>query len=464
MNTAPRSKNKLERTYTCSVCNVEYTTVRYSTKRFCSDRCRMSSARLKVASKRVDKLPVSEEWLWVASECKRAGTVEILHGHTVATLEQLFSLRNYRYRCFGWDAERKTSKYHLCHIQPANGTSRVGLLHPHNLFVGGSLANQVHGTKSYANAGLSIARISLKPRWLVDKDTSDKVVLDKVTRFLGSVLIEFAKTNPIRMSQRLSLARWVHKNISNCGFTLHELERKGIAELRKMRADFEEKELYQMDVTAKRSIIVYMDECKRLSNQLPESQHKSDLTALVPVLNIATIWLAGEDGEHGLGNVLAVPFHVHWKPLQLRPGQSASTFRDFVSFQAFQALQGAPVDIKMVLSTLRKYLYVDSLVPDWSKYPEGCYRYFKVEYDTFRPQIPVVQNAILSIGLANPVQVQEFLDSVKTANAELEWYESHEWAVGLSEHDYSGVQYEVEDDYTPNPNLRVAKEYVYVGF
>lgn len=456
-------KSKLERIYTCSVCNSEYTTARYSTKRFCSDKCRKSSSRLKTASKRIDKLPVSEEWLWVASEAKRAGTVEILQGHTPATLEQLFALRNYRYKCYGWDSEKKVSKFHLCHIQPANGTDTIGLLHPHNLFVGTSLPNQIHGTKSYLGVGLSVHRSDLKSKWLVKKEDSDKAVLEKVTRFLGKVLIEYAKANPIRMSQRLSLARWVHKNIPDCPYQLQELERKGIQELRDIRAVFEEKELYQLDLTAKRSFLVYADECKRLSEQLPDGKHKDDLAWMIPVLRVTSAFMSLER-EEGFSSVLSVPFRVKWTPLKLRDGVESSTFRDFIGFQAFQALQGAPVDRKMILNTVRKYLEVESLVPDYSHVPDGCYKYFSEEFDAFTPQIPLLQNAILSLGLANPLMVHEFLEGCKEAQREMEWFEAHEWAVCESEDDYSGMHYEVGDHYIPNPNLRTVRKLEFVNF
>ena len=456
-------KNKLERIYACSVCNSEYTTSRYSTKRFCSDKCRKSSSRHKVASKRIEKLPLSEEWLFVASECKRAGTVEVMQGHTVETLEQLFSLRNYRYKCYGFDPERKVSRYHLCHIQPVSGNDSVGLLHPHNIFVGGSLQNQVHGTKSYDGIGLSISRYSLKQKWLVSKEDSDKDVLAKVEKYLGKVLVEYAKKNPIRISQRLSLAKWIHKNVPDCPHTLHELQRKGVQELRRIRATFEEKELYKMDVSTKRSFIVYLDECQRLSEQLPDCRHKADLAFMVPVLRVACAVMS-LSGESGFGTVLALPFRVQWSLVKLRADMELNTFRDFLSFHSFQALQGAPVERSKILGTLRKYLCVGSMVPDWSHVPEGCYPYFSEEFHTFPPQIKPLQNAILSLELASPLMVHEFLESCKEAQREMEWFESHEWAVCESENDYSGVHYEVGDNYIPNPNLRTVRKLEFVHF
>lgn len=464
MEPVEKVKLRFERKYTCSVCNIEYTTPRHSTKCYCSDTCRKSSGRLRTAKKRIAKLPDNAEWGWVASECRRAGSVQALEGHTVESLAQLFALRNYRYKTYGWDAEKGQSKFELCHIQPASGVSSVGLLHPLNLFVGSSLPNRLHGNKAYPGVGLSIPRCQLKPRWLIGEDETNTQVLAKVEKYLGKVLIDYAKAYPIRTDQRLSLARWISKNVPNCEHSLQQLERMKMADLRKIKAEFEGKEVYQMDLTAKRSILVYLDECKRLSEQLPDSQHKEDLAFMVPVLNIAAIWLAGEAGEDGLGSILAVPHRVEWQPLKLRDEAGYSKLRDFIAFQAFQALQGAPVDRKMVNATVRKYLCVGSLQPNWSHVPEGLYKYYQQDFEVFRPQIAEVQNCILSYGLADAIQVHEFLESIKESQAEQEWFESHSWAVGDSEHDYSGMYYEVEDDYTPNPNLKVVRETAFVPF
>jgi len=137
----------IQRVKVCAVCTTEFSTSQYKAK-YCPD-CRSKAKngkqvdrRQKLAEKRVVKLPVSEEWLWVAREVRRAGTVECLHSHTVETLEQLFELRNYKYKTYDFDFEKKRSKFHLCHIQPVRGSNFVGLLHPYNLFIGPSLANQ----------------------------------------------------------------------------------------------------------------------------------------------------------------------------------------------------------------------------------------------------------------------------------------------------------------------------------
>ncbi len=462
-----KTKSKLTRFYNCSVCNQEYTAVRISPKKYCSDKCRKSAGRLSKAEKRIVKLPVSEEWLYVARECRRAGTVEILHAHTVETLEQLFQLRNYKFRTYDFNFEKKVSRYHLCHIQPVKGQSSVGLLHPHNLFIGPSLANQVHGTKCYSGVGLSISRFNLKPRWLVPNDMADSKILEKVQKYLGNTLIEYAKVNPIRMSQRLSLAKWINKNVPNCEHSLSKLERMGMTELRKIRATFEEKEVYQMDLSTKRSIVVALDEAVRLSNQLPEGQHQSDIAFLIPVLTVAGAWLSRQDEQEGLSSILDRPYGVRWNPVALRNDMDESTFRDFISFTTFQTMQGCPLDRKMVLNTIRKYLHVPSMTPDYSHSNSSIQAYHQEQYTNFYKQVPVIQKAILAVGICSSIQEYEYIEKVKEADREIAIFESFGYETCEDEYDYSTLNIQVEEDYTPDPNnprIRRYVEPIYVGF
>jgi hypothetical protein len=455
----------IQRVKVCALCTTEFSTSQYKAK-YCPG-CRGKAKngkqvdrRQKLAEKRVVKLPVSEEWLWIAREVRRAGTVECLHSHTVETLEQLFELRNYKYKTYDFDFEKKRSKFHLCHIQPVKGQSSVGLLHPHNLFIGPSLANQIHSTKYYQGVGLSISRFNLQSRWLISEDLPDPKVLEKVQKYLGPVLIEYAKANPIRMSQRLSLAKWIHKNVTGCVHTLAKLERMGMTELRKIRAAFEEKEVYQMDLSTKRSIVVALDEAVRLSEQLPQGQHRNDIAFLIPVLTVAGAWLSRQDEQEGLATILDRPYGVHWKPAELREGMDASDFRDFIAFQTFQTMQGAPLDRKMILNTLRKYLHVPAMTPDYSRSNSSMQSAFKDQYANFYSQVPVIQKAILAIGVCSSIQEYEYLEKAREADKEMAIFESFGYETCEDEFDYSTLNIQIEDDYVPNPNNPRIKRYI----
>lgn len=467
----------VQRNKICSYCDTAYVATQYKSK-YCTPACRVASnnanarnkkesTRLSKAEKRIARLPVSEHWLWLSREVRRAGTVECLQGHTPETLTQLFDLYNYKHRTYAFNPESRTSKFHTAHIQPVKGTHFVGCLHPHNLFIAPALANQVHSTKSYEGMGLSVSRASLKRKWLIADDLSDKEVLVKVVKYLGSVLVEYADNNKIDTSPRLSQARWINKNIPDCGFSLSQLEKMGKRELDKIRANFENKELYEMDLSPRRSILVALDESIRLAEQLPAGTHRDNIAFFTPVLRAVAAWLSREPDQEGLSTVLDRPYGAMWAPLKLRDGMDASKLRDFVSFQTFQAMQGAPVDKKLVVNTLRKYLCVTVLSPDYSRSNDSIQKWHADQYERFYKQVPMVQDAIISLGLCTKLQEYEYLEEAKVANAELAIFESFNYVCGADEYDYSMLNIQIEDDYQPsptNPNLRRFIEPNYIDF
>lgn len=467
----------VQRNKICSYCDTQYTTSQYKSK-YCTPACRVASnnatarnkkesTRLSKAEKRIARLPVSEHWLWLSREVRRAGTVECLQGHTPESLTQLFELYNYKHKTYAYNPESRTSKFHMAHIAPVKGANSVGCLHPHNLFIAPALANQVHSTKSYEGMGLSVGRASLKRKWLIADDTSDKDVLVKVVKYLGSVLIDYANNNKIDTSPRLSLARWINKNIPDCGFSLSQLERKGKRELGKIRADFENKELYAKDLSSKRSIVVALEESIRLSEQLPTGEHRDNIAFFTPVLRAVGVWLSREPDQEGLSSILERPYGAVWSPVKLREGMDASKLRDFTSFQAFQAMQGSQVDKKLVLNTLRKYLLVTDLSPDYSRSNDSIQKYHSEQYERFYKQVPVVQDAIISLGLCTKLQEYEYQEEAKVAHAEMAVFESFGYVCGTDEYDYSMLNIQIEDDYQPNPsnpNLRKFIEPIYVDF
>lgn len=456
----------INRVRKCVICNIEFTTSQIKAK-YCP-QCRptarnksQSDRRLTTAKNRVLRLPQSDEWLWIARECKRAGTVECLQGVDIPALLAVYKAR---FKTYGYDAVAKKSQYHLCHIAPAVGKDSVGLLHHLNLFVGSAFHNQVQGAKSYKDRGLCIQKSKLKTKWIVTDKTCDRVVLDKVTEYLGQVLINYAKDNPINKSQRFNLARWVFQNDPNNKLPLSKLEKMSMTDLRAIRARIEEKEVFTFDYSTKRSFIVMLEECQRLSEQLPVGEHKLDIAFMIPVLRVGIAWLSRQPNQQGFSTILENPYGVTWNPLELRENMSASKLRDFIGFQAFQALQGAPVNRKMIKATLYQYLTVTTLTPDYSGSNSSMQNHFADEYSRFIQQVPIIKNAIIALGLPNQIMLAEEIEKAEVAAYEESMFESFnlEQCEGLL--DYSTIHYKVEDDYVPNPHLRVYQEPILILF
>lgn len=456
----------INRVRECKTCNTGFNTSQFNAK-YCppcrpkAQKQNQKDKRQTLAEKRVLKLSLSDEWLWIAKECKRAGTIECLQG---VDLVALFALRKAKFKTYGYNPETKKSQYHLCHISPAVGKDSVGLLHHLNLFIGNSLPNQVHGNKSYPDRGLCIPKSKLKSKWKVTEKTSDRVVLDKVTEYLGQVLIDYAKENPVNKSQRYHLAKWIFQNDPDNTLPLNKLEKMSMYDLRAIRTRVEEKEVYSVEYASKRSFIVMLEECKRLSEQLPEGQHKSDITFMIPVLMVAIAFLSLQPDQHGLSSVLAKPYAVKWSVLELREGMNVSKFRDFISFQVFQALQGAPVELKVIKNTLSLYFNVTSLSPDYSDCDSGMQKYYDDEYSRFVQQVPTIKNSIITLGLVDKYMLADELGKAEVAAYEEAMFASFQMEQCEGPLDYSTIYYEVEDGYIPNPHLVTYQEPIFCPF
>lgn len=133
----------------------------------------------------------NDEVLLLVRACRRAGTVQILTGHTLSSfLETMELVRN-----------RPKGEVALCHIAPVKGKGSTGLFHCKNLFYGGKFQNRKFG-KKYLGGGLSISHGKLKSKWAVDKDSPANDVLVLIEKFLGDIIPKYLEVAPVRKSKK----------------------------------------------------------------------------------------------------------------------------------------------------------------------------------------------------------------------------------------------------------------------
>lgn len=396
----------IQRARTCFHCNKEFTTTQYNAK-YCSTSCKSKTETVRkstTAEKRIARIHTSDAWRWIARECRRAGTVEVLQG---VDLVELFSLYNRRYKCYGYDAKKKTSKFHLCHIHPVKGADSIGLLHHANLFIGTSLANQKFTNKHYTNAGLSIKRSSLKKKWLVADKTTEAQIFTKIKSYLGEKLAEYAKHNKIDRATRLTLALRVSKHESNT-LSLEQLEKLSTASLRDLEADLKGKLVYQMDLKAKRSLVVYKQELDRFALR-SDGASKEGYQFVSSVCVVLAQALVDSRHGNGLDSITATydRCYLEYSPLAIKQGADISKLRDFVTFTAFETLSGAKVNKELISSTLNKYLYLtDNHV--YGVWEQSEYEWIIREHETFKSTLLNVEDSIVATGLHDPYS--ELLD------------------------------------------------------
>lgn len=440
----------IQRKRVCQFCDSEFVTSQYSAK-YCSVSCKTKSRSNKTAAKRIEKIPYSDNWLWVARESRRAGTVEILQD---VDLEKLFEVYNRRYKCYGWDSDKKQSKFHLCHIAPVSGDNSIGLLHHQNLFIGGSLPNQVQGTNYYSGTGLSIRIANLLPKWRVDKEDTDKQVLAKIQKYLGNKLIDYAKANPIKKANRFVLAERISK-LENNTLPLPDLRKMGTQALMKLEAELTEKDVYNIKLTARRSLCVYLEELERFASY--NTDKKDDYLFVSAAVRVVAQYLNQQRDEYGLDSITAVSYRWYYEfsPLSAKPNKDLSKLRDFISFTAFSTLQGAEIDRPLITNTLRSYLQVDTLavvengVPDYDETLTD-FSYLQEEVEEFLSNVPKVKEALELVGLIDSAATAR-IDNNEKASRFLQAFQADLQCRDYYQYDYSDYNIQVEDDYHPCP-------------
>jgi hypothetical protein len=173
---------------------------------YCNRTCKDSSANKKVKKDPMEKALKTAFFYYLARECIRAGTIEILRGHTVESLSDLYNLykSNMQYNGYG-----DKSEYELSHIAPVKGHNFIGLLYTENLVSAPKALNRAHSTKHYGY-GKSIHR-PLNSKWDVDKDLEkESEVVARVIDYLGKdVVLSTIKACKIKPTQRSQLTEWI---------------------------------------------------------------------------------------------------------------------------------------------------------------------------------------------------------------------------------------------------------------
>ncbi|MDH4656013.1 hypothetical protein [Pseudomonas sp. BN606] len=438
--------NAGQREYTCANCGTDYQGKKYiadKAQRFCSRSCKEKAARAaKAKAKVVSQL---ERWAkssfggYVISKCRDAGTVQIMHGHTAQSLDDLASLYSSYFKCYGWNKDERKSLYNLCHIQPHKGRDgSIGLLHPHNLFIGCSEANRRHHNKPVPmDAGLSLPASKLVAKWKVKPNATAAAIAKQVLAFLGAEFDDYLlSAGSIKLNKRHSLAQRIY-NRQQKGtavadldrkWTLPELEALPVEELEKMDAFQKGKEVntFRPEVYTKALLCVCEDELERLAGT-GAGRHADNCRFMLPLVRGLGIYLAQLESEDVLErshrSFMSLA-RATWKPLQYNMGLFWGTnprpamARDFGYMKetilqgAFNALQGLHVNKERFEDHLLKRLQLDTLVPQvdtpdeysWVASEVGSW---DVAIDTLYTAAEPVWNTLEHLGMVTLAQIEE---------------------------------------------------------
>lgn len=276
---APSKKPTTKAVYrrpTCPECKQRFRT-KSATAIYCTRQCKQFAASTKRRTARLAKATNSAFLYHLAYECERAGTLQILTGHTVDSLVALHDVYKLKLKANQYG---QTKGFEISHVVPVQGHAFIGLYRAENLVVAPTHFNRAHGTKHHGG-GLSISRSSLVSKHAVAKGAPRKQTVERIIAFLGpDVVAELVKVAKIQSTQRHALTAWLHDHLDPTvpehRDYLDGLDGMTTQALRALKATLEGKEgsgAFVVKTTTYTASDVFLLELERHSTYRPELTH-----------------------------------------------------------------------------------------------------------------------------------------------------------------------------------------------
>lgn len=256
----------------CSYCGALFKPVRKG-HLFCKETCRKLAFKAKNRAKTLSKqkrriseklkrLSSSAFGLYLVKEIRRAGTVEVLFGHTAVSLGGLSSLRRRCTASGGYKEGECLGYYELSHIYPVSGKDRLGLLTPANLAITPHKFNRKHGTKTPVKGylGESIPRSQLNKIWNVKDKLDSLSVLKLARKYIGDEFDIWLKKHLISQTQKQSIL----KKFKEAGYDNDVLSSMSLSQLKAM-ANEKEIPYFSINSAADDELLIVWEELQRLN-------------------------------------------------------------------------------------------------------------------------------------------------------------------------------------------------------
>ena len=241
---------------------------------YCSSACRKLEFKAKKRAenkkktskriaKKLEKLTGSSFGRFLVREARRAGTVQILRGHTASTLTELVALKRKCTAASGYENGESLGVYELSHIYPvrSSNASRVGLLNTKNLTIAPKEFNRRHATTVPVTGycGESINKQDIQSKWDVFNGDDAPKIIALARKFIGEEFDVWLNKHVITSTQRQALVRTLEK----AGFSVKKLEGLSLEQLKAMAED-EDVAYFHITQNPSEVHLILIDELKRL--------------------------------------------------------------------------------------------------------------------------------------------------------------------------------------------------------
>lgn len=317
---------------------------------YCRDYCRKNANRkqkreMSRIERRRANLRQNDEVIYLVRQCRRAGTVEILQGHSLRSFSETMELvRN-----------RPKGHVELCHIAPVKGVESIGLFHCRNLFYAGAYQNRKNGRR-YVSGGLFIENTKQDKKWAVDSSMTTNEILLKIELYLGDIIPHYIESVSVRKSKKVSVINKILevdrlKNFDDLMMLGHQELTHRWAEIAHMQAPIP-------PVSRESKYIAYLDNITRFISYGGDAV--DTLKKLRKLLAIGYIALAktAESSTYNQAFLRKYGGLVSRRHRQaiLKDSKNWPIFKDLMYDTAFECLQGGTPNLKKVRATALSYL------------------------------------------------------------------------------------------------------------
>lgn len=319
-------------------------------KIYCSKICNKYFNRKKAAlkarsAKRKSILRLSSEFRYLVDQCKRAGTVQVLYGHSLESFIETMDLL----------VNRPKGNIELCHIFPVKGKDYIGLFHCRNLFYGGAHQNRKFGNK-YVTGGLAISKDDLELKWCIPKGMKSDDILVRIEEYLGGVLLKYLEMRPVLKSRKAPIVKKILGIDSSLDFDM--LMGRSLKALTEQWANITHTRPYILNPSKESKFLAYMDSISRFIKY--DKKNRKMLKSIRSTMVIGYMALE-RTKQSATYNKL---FYYKYEPLirikygqaMLKDPESWSVFKDLIYDTAFEVLHGATIDAKKFRRLVKSYL------------------------------------------------------------------------------------------------------------
>lgn len=322
----------------------------YPNKYFCEKKCKkkyhlkIAASEARVKKKRA-RLTQNKEVVYLLHQCKNAGTVQILYGHSLESfLETMALVRN-----------RPKAKVHLCHIAPVKGRNAIGLFHCKNFFYGGAYQNSSF-KNGYISGGLSINKKHLLKKWSVTDDMTSNDILVLIEEYMPYIIQRYLEIVPVEKSKKVQAINKILFFDGAVGFD--ELMQYSHKELSAIAASLTKEKPWVFNITTESKYMAYMDSLTRFIGYGGERTSLLKKLRKIMVVGFMALSRVAESETNNKD------FYVKYEPLivvkygqaMLKDSNAWREFKDLIYDAAFKVLQGRDIDIKIFRKLVMSYL------------------------------------------------------------------------------------------------------------